>query len=848
MSILEQTLQLANSLLMRYCIPRIVYQISDCDSVTFLALYESITRSTVTAANRLPTRSQEHRENYDIILSHLSRFLPQDLNLDHIDPNSLSALDPLSTHNLLELMSVLGDILANNSRSHVTPSPLFAEPPIYPDLVPGLSPEMAGIPMTSYTSRYTDELALDRFQERMGALRVTEETQETLKKTTQSFIPSLEQPQTFQLHVDVSSTQSPPDRMYLLSRHTSLESIEILSISSSHFEEDMEGVDERPLSPLPPFQVHVSPPTAPQEPVPQLSITELEEWESPSPVTTPRVVILNCFRGDRGTSPLLPLNSEPLQPLLTSDSEIFPRPEPVPQLFSPPRILSNMHSPDAPLEINSILISEDSLAQETDPNRTLTPHRTPQSLSKSFGSHGLSRTEDLARMETGGYRHVKDVHREVFAPLTRGGVSHKSPYSAPVVPPRSAGKELARTPSKPLKSPGKLQRSGGRRKERVQFSHSTSLREQIRELGKEIVGEEADVSVTSVNGTILQVDEKGIEAEKRAEGRNASVRRDILRYMYRQYMDDMKQAHRERKKQKIQTQCKRKSGEELVESPEPSSKLNLTAESEVPQYEPPHSRVIRTDDDMFPMIKEEFPYMELSPAAARRLWSRQMRQIESLTKSAQPAHSRQYRDLLETEKRQIATIDILNKDLQHCRRMRDQSLKAQNDQLMKSQLREQRTAQAKSKQYYREYELRMKSRLQKKRTREEVAFQKIFEDALDIQKERVRELKHFAREQQAVQMQTQKDSLQSLENYYRDRFSMLTERISRETKEETDRRRSDNIASKRMRREVRHKLETEIQHLQDHIDDVENDTHFRELDALKFRENLRAATFLAPIK
>ena len=723
-----------------------------------------------------------------------------------------------------------------NSRNHTTPSPLFAEPPIYPDLVAGVSPEMAGIPMMSYTSRYTDELALDRFQERMGKLRVTEQ------KATGSIIPSIEHPKTFQLQ------QSPPDRTYPLSRHTSLDSIEILSISSSHYEDGMEGVDERPLSPLPPYQVQAPSAADPQDPVPQLSITE---WKSPSgdyyqfPITPPRVFILNSVGRDGGTSPLLPLNSEPLQQLLTAESEIFPRSEPVPQLFSPPRILSNMQSPEAPLEINSILISEDSLAQETDPNRTLTPQRTPQSLSKSFGPRGLSRTDDLARMDTVGYRHVRDVHQEIFAPLTRG-VSHKSPYSAPVVP-KSASKNLVRTPSKHLKSPGKLQRSGNK-KDRVQFSQSTNIREQIREFGKEIIRDEGDTTVTSLNGTVLQVDEKGIEAEKIAESRNASVRRDILRHMYRQYMKDIKQSHRESKREKTKSQRDTNLGEKLFDLAQHSSKQDSTTESEESEYHPPQTRVIRTDEDMFPIIRREFPYMELSPTASRRLWNKQMHQIESLTRSAQPTQTKQYRDLLEAEKRQIATIDVLNKDLQHARRLRDMQLKAQSEQLMKSQLREQRTAQAKSKQYYREYELRMKSRLQKKRTKEEVAFQKIFEDALDIQKERVRELKHFAREQQAVHMQAEKDSLQSMENYYKDRFSMLTDRISKETRDETNRKRNETMAAKRMRREVRQKLETEIQQLQDHIDDVENDTHFRELDALKFRENLRAATFLAPIK
>ena len=845
MSILEQTLQLANTLLMRYCIPRIAYQITDCDSVMFLALFESITHFAIPSANRLPSLPQEHTDNYRIILSHVSVFLPRDLNLDHIDPSALSACDPLSIHNLLELISVLGDVITEDaSPQHIhAPSPLFADPPIYPDILPGLSPEMVGIPMTSYTNRNTDELAFDSCKEKMEQLHMGEDKVWTQHTATQPFLPSQEQPKTFQLQVNVPT---PDMRTHGLSHHTSLDSIEIVSLPSSHcgLQEEIESTDERPPSPLPPFHIDIQYPSETPD-VPQLSIIELERTTSmnntaQSLVTTPRI-IFNSSRREPGSSPLIPLNSEPLQQILTADSDIFPRQEPVPRLFSPPRTLSNMQSlDDANLEINSILISEDSLALETDPNKTLTPHKTPLSHSKKYT------TDDLARMDSDVYQVVKDVHQEIFAPLTKPRPPHKSPYSVPVLP-KSSNKSLVKTPNKQLKSPGKLQRSS-KKKDKIQFSQSTHFREEIRAIGRELhTGETADNTLQTADET-LQVDERGIEAERRAESNNASIRRDILKHMYRQYIKEKKQEHRNAKNEMRAKASRDRECEEFYDLTEPNSKQDYTADSELSEYEPLQARVIRTDDNIFPTIKREFPYMELSPTASRRLWSKQMRQIEALTKSAQPTQTKQYRELLEAEKRQIATLDILNKDLQHARRVRDMQLKAEGEQRMKSQLREQRTAQAKSKQYYKEYELRMKSRLQKKRTKEEIAFQKIFEDALEIQKERVRELKHFSREKQALEMQTQQDSLQSLENYYKDKFMMLTEKIAHETRGDIKRKRNENIETKRMRRDVRLKFESEIQKLQDHIDDVENDTHFRELDAVKFRDNLRAATFLAPIK
>ena len=645
---------------------------------------------------------------------------------------------------------------------------------------------------------------------------------------TQSFLPSISAPKSSQLYIDSPSPPSPnrgvETDLNMLSHHTSLESIEIISLAPSQCDGD-ENIGERPLSPLPSFQVEI--PSDTQE-VPQLSITELENVTDTlqSPILPPQVVILNRSNGHHSPVP---------QHIVTSDSDIFPRAQPKPTPFSP-LYVSSIQSPDGRNGLNSLLISEDSLAHEIDPNKTLSPLRKE--------TRNQDRTENLANINIDDYQVVKGVHQEIFAPMTKGKDSVKSPYMNSIVP-----KSSSKTPSKHLKSPGKLQRSA-KKKDKVQFSQSTNLREEIREFAKELHRERPDDTVTSFeDASPIQVDESGIQLGRRVESKNASVRRDILKAMYRKYWRDMKQSHKSGEKREKPNKVYFEK-----ETPQPynyrhsSPMRHDTIESDLSFYEPPETKTIRTDDNLFPMIKREFPYMELSPTTSRRLWKKQMRQIESLTKSVQPTQSKQYRELLEAERRQMTMIDVLNKDLRHAKRMRELQQKAHGQQTMRSQLREQRAAQVKSKQYYKEYELKMKSRLQKKRTKEEVVFQRIFEDALDIQKARVRELKQFAKEQQSVQLKKQQDALESLENYYRDRFSLLTERISQQTRDETRRQRNENLEVKRMRREVRHKLEGEIHKLQDCIDDAENDTHFRELDAMRFRDKLRAATFLAPIK
>jgi centrosomal protein CEP95 len=99
---------------------------------------------------------------------------------------------------------------------------------------------------------------------------------------------------------------------------------------------------------------------------------------------------------------------------------------------------------------------------------------------------------------------------------------------------------------------------------------------------------------------------------------------------------------------------------------------------------------------------------------------------------------------------------------------------------VKSRLQEKRQSSARTKRYYDEYVIGMRARQMKRRTKEEQIFKKLFEDGIEIQKARLRELKQYAKDKRDEQAKRQQDEVESLENYYRDQFTMLAENIAEE--------------------------------------------------------------------
>jgi len=64
-------------------------------------------------------------------------------------------------------------------------------------------------------------------------------------------------------------------------------------------------------------------------------------------------------------------------------------------------------------------------------------------------------------------------------------------------------------------------------------------------------------------------------------------------------------------------------------------------------------------------------------------------------------------------------------------------------------------------------------------------FKQLFNEGLDIQKQRIREMRKYAREQREAKAKKNADQVESIENYYRDQFQMLTEMLETEKKDRT---------------------------------------------------------------
>ena len=82
---------------------------------------------------------------------------------------------------------------------------------------------------------------------------------------------------------------------------------------------------------------------------------------------------------------------------------------------------------------------------------------------------------------------------------------------------------------------------------------------------------------------------------------------------------------------------------------------------------------------------------------------------------------------------------------------------------MRAKLEAKRQATARARRYFRDYELELKAKLQKKRTNEELVFRRAFEDGLALLKEREREVRKMAKEKKEQQTERLRRDLEAME-------------------------------------------------------------------------------------
>ncbi|KAM7334488.1 hypothetical protein ACRRTK_007808 [Alexandromys fortis] len=228
------------------------------------------------------------------------------------------------------------------------------------------------------------------------------------------------------------------------------------------------------------------------------------------------------------------------------------------------------------------------------------------------------------------------------------------------------------------------------------------------------------------------------------------------------------------------------------------------------------------EHSLLPLMLEQFPFLYVSDPTLTKMWKQQIAQVEQLKREAQRENRSKKKlqdEIEETLRRHDLLTALVKKECEHNKRLQDFRDRIHRQRLTQSKIKENRQQIVRARKYYDDYRVQLRAKMMRMRTREEMIFKKLFEEGLQIQKQRLRDLRNYAKEKRNEEKRQHQNELDSMENYYRDQ------------------------TLHKVKRELRVKMEKEIQQLQYMITQNDDDAFFRELEAERFRARLQLASF-----
>ncbi|NXT13912.1 CEP95 protein, partial [Prunella fulvescens] len=293
------------------------------------------------------------------------------------------------------------------------------------------------------------------------------------------------------------------------------------------------------------------------------------------------------------------------------------------------------------------------------------------------------------------------------------------------------------------------------------------------------------------------------------------------------------------------------------EPPKVSQRVKVYSRKTTPQY-PKHSQWIPKrgitkpkqaapitirDNDLLLQLLEEFPHLHISSRTLNKMWHQQLAQTMHLKAPSARPRPKLQNEVEQALKKHELLAAIIKRDQDHSKRLQEIKQRIHRQRWAQNKVTEKRQQAARARKYYEDYRVQLRAKLLRARTREEKIFKNLFEEGLEIQKQRLRDLRAYAREKRDEQRREHQIELESLENYYKDQFSMLAEAISQELQEIQTREKAQAQMLQKSKSEVRSKMEKEIQQLQAAIMHNDDDTFFQELEADRLRSRLQVASF-----
>ncbi|XP_036012658.1 centrosomal protein of 95 kDa isoform X2 [Mus musculus] len=253
-----------------------------------------------------------------------------------------------------------------------------------------------------------------------------------------------------------------------------------------------------------------------------------------------------------------------------------------------------------------------------------------------------------------------------------------------------------------------------------------------------------------------------------------------------------------------------------------------------------------SEHSLLSLMLEQFPFLYVSDPTLTKMWKQQMAQVEQLKREAQRENRSKKKlqdEIEEALRRHDLLTALVKKEYDHNKRLQDFRDRIQRQRLTQSKIKENRHQSVRARKYYDDYRVQLRAKMMKMRTREEMIFKKLFEEGLQIQKQRLRDLRNYAKEKRNEEKRQHQNELDSMENHYKDQFSLLAEAISQERQELKVRQKFQAQTLHKVKRELRAKMEKEIQQLQHMITQNDDDAFFRELEAERFKARLQLASF-----
>ncbi|KAM6118705.1 centrosomal protein of 95 kDa [Phoenicopterus ruber ruber] len=249
------------------------------------------------------------------------------------------------------------------------------------------------------------------------------------------------------------------------------------------------------------------------------------------------------------------------------------------------------------------------------------------------------------------------------------------------------------------------------------------------------------------------------------------------------------------------------------------------------------------DDDLLFQLLEEFPHLHISHHTMNKMWQQQLAHTEQLKAASGRTRPKLQNEVQQALKKHELLVAIIKKDQDHNKRLQEFKQRICRQKWAQNKMREKRQQVARARKYYEDYRVQLRAKMMRARTREERIFKNLFEEGLEIQKQRLKDLRAYAQEKRAEQRREHQNELESMENYYKDQFSMLAEALSQEHQEIQTREKAQAQILQKTKRDLRSRMEKEIQQLQAAIMQSDDDTFFQELEADRLKSRLQMASF-----